>query len=237
MRSDLTRVSLELGGKNAAIILADSNIDEILPRLLQATYVHQGQVCAAPEQFFVHQSKYDEFVAKASGAIQQFVIGSPLDESSMFGPLSNQPHFEKVKAYLELAKKNDQIIAGGRILEGQGYFVEPTLLKITDIHDPLFVEETFGPVVNVIPFETEEEMLNKVNHSRFGLTASIWSNNLSQVLNLIPKVEAGSVWVNMHTFLDPSVPFGGVKASGVGREFSDAFIDDYTELKSVMICY
>jgi len=92
-------------------------------------------------------------------------------------------------------------------------------------------------VVNVIPFETEEEMLNKVNHSRFGLTASIWSNNLSQVLNLIPKVEAGSVWVNMHTFLDPSVPFGGVKASGVGREFSDAFIDDYTELKSVMICY
>lgn len=237
MQSDLTRVSLELGGKNAAIILADSNIDEILPRLLQATFVHQGQVCAAPEHFFIHQSKYDEFIAKASGAVQQFKIGSPLDESSMFGPLSNKPHFEKVKHYLELANKNGQVIAGGQVVEGVGYFVQPTLIGVKDVNDPLFSEETFGPVVNVVPFETEEEVLEMVNCSRFGLTASVWSNNLSQILKLVPKIEVGSVWVNMHTFLDPAVPFGGVKASGIGREFSDAFIDDYTELKSVMICY
>ncbi len=237
MASDLTRVSLELGGKNAAAILADANIDEILPALLQATFVHQGQVCAAPERFFIHQSKYDEFTQKVSGAIQQLKIGSPLDESNMFGPLSNKPHFEKVKHYLDLAHQNNQIISGGQVLKGTGYFVEPTLLKVSGVDDPLFIEETFGPVVDVIPFETDEELLEMMNHSRFGLTASLWTNDLSKALRLIPQIEAGSVWINMHTFLDPSVPFGGVKASGIGREFSDAFIEAYTEVKSVMIRY
>lgn len=237
MNSDLTRVSLELGGKNAAAILADVSIDEILPTLLQATFVHQGQVCAAPERFFIHQSKYDEFVEKVSGAIQQLKIGSPLDESSMFGPLSNQPHFEKVKYYFHLAQKNNQVICGGKTLQGTGYFVEPTLLKVQGIDDPLFLEETFGPIVDVIPFESDEELIAIMNHSRFGLTASLWTNDLAKALRLIPQIEAGSIWVNMHTFLDPSVPFGGVKASGIGREFSDAFIEAYTELKSVMIRY
>lgn len=237
MSSDLTRVSLELGGKNAAAILADACIDEILPTLLQATFVHQGQVCAAPERFFIHQSKYDEFVQKASGALQQLKIGSPLDESSMFGPLSNQPHFDKVKHYLHLAQKNNQVISGGHVIQGTGYFVEPTLLKVQGVDDPLFLEETFGPVVDVIPFTSDEELIAMMNHSRFGLTASLWTNDLAKALRLIPQIEAGSIWVNMHTFLDPSVPFGGIKASGVGREFSDAFIEDYTELKSVMIRY
>ncbi|MBJ9953158.1 MULTISPECIES: aldehyde dehydrogenase family protein [unclassified Acinetobacter] len=237
MMNDLTRVSLELGGKNAAAILADANLDEILPTLLQATFVHQGQVCAAPERFFVHQSKYDEFTQKITAALQHFKIGSPLDESTIFGPLSNKAHFEKIKHYFDIAQQNDQIICGGRVIQGTGYFVEPTLLKVTDVDDPLFIEETFGPVVDVIPFESDEELISMMNHSRFGLTASIWSNDLSKALRLIPQIEAGSVWVNMHTFLDPAVPFGGVKASGLGREFSDAFIEDYTELKSVMIRY
>ncbi len=235
--NDLTRVSLELGGKNAAAILADANIDEVLPTLLQATFVHQGQVCAAPERFFIHQSKYDEFVQKVSGAVQQLKIGSPLDEESMFGPLSNKPHFDKVKHYLDLAQKNNQVISGGQVLQGTGYFVEPTLLKVQGVDDPLFIEETFGPIVDIIPFENDEELIAMMNHSRFGLTASLWTNDLAKALRLIPQIEAGSIWVNMHTFLDPSVPFGGVKASGIGREFSDAFIEDYTEIKSVMIRY
>lgn len=235
--NDLKHISLELGGKNAAAILADANIDEILPTLLQATYVHQGQVCAAPERFLVHRSKYDELVQKAATAIQQLKIGSPLDESSMLGPLSNKPHLEKVKHYLDLAQQNQQVISGGKVLEQTGYFVEPTLLAVKDINDPLFLEETFGPVISVTPFDSDDELIEMMNHSRFGLTASLWTNDLSKALRLIPRVEAGSIWVNMHTFLDPAVPFGGVKASGVGREFSDAFIEDYTELKSVMIRY
>ncbi|MDC4297102.1 NAD-dependent phenylacetaldehyde dehydrogenase [Acinetobacter baumannii] len=237
MSSDLTRVSLELGGKNAIAVLADANIDEILPTLLQATFVHQGQVCASPERFFVHRTKYDELVEKLSKALSSFKIGSAMDEGSMFGPLSNQPHFHKVKHYLDMAKANNQIIAGGEALGRSGYFVQPTLISFKNTDDPLFSEETFGPVVGVMPFDTDEELIQLMNQSRFGLTASIWTNDLSKALRLIPKIEAGTLWVNMHTFLDPSVPFGGVKASGVGREFSDAFIEDYTELKSVMIRY
>ncbi len=237
MSCDLTRVSLELGGKNAAAILADADLDQVLPTLLQATFVHQGQVCAAPERFFVHRSKYDEFIEKITAALQQIKVGSPLDESSMFGPLSNQVHFEKVKHYLDLAKQNNQVIAGGRVLEGTGYFVEPTLLSVTGTEDPLFIEETFGPVVDVIAFDDEEELMSMMNHSHFGLTASLWTNDLSKALRMIPQIEAGTLWINMHTFLDPAVPFGGIKASGIGREFSDAFIEDYTELKSVMIRY
>ncbi len=130
MSSDLTRVSLELGGKNAIAVLADANIDEILPTLLQATFVHQGQVCASPERFFVHRTKYDELVGKLSKALSQFKIGSAMDEGSMFGPLSNQPHFHKVKHYLDMAKANNQIIAGGEALDQTGYFVQPT-----SVHD------------------------------------------------------------------------------------------------------
>ncbi|WP_218660929.1 NAD-dependent phenylacetaldehyde dehydrogenase [Acinetobacter pittii] len=237
MSSDLTRVSLELGGKNAIAVLADANIDEILPTLLQATFVHQGQVCASPERFFVHRAKYDELVEKLSKALSSFKIGSAMDEGSMFGPLSNQPHFHKVKHYLDMAKAKNQIIAGGETLDQTGYFVQPTLISFKNTDDPLFSEETFGPVVGIMPFETDEELVQLMNQSRFGLTASIWTNDLSKALRLIPKIEAGTLWVNMHTFLDPSVPFGGVKASGIGREFSDAFIEDYTELKSVMIRY
>ncbi|MEI1680435.1 NAD-dependent phenylacetaldehyde dehydrogenase [Acinetobacter baumannii] len=237
MSSDLTRVSLELGGKNAIAVLADANIDEILPTLLQATFVHQGQVCASPERFFVHRTKYDELVEKLSKALSSFKISSAMDEGSMFGPLSNQPHFHKVKHYLDMAKANNQIIAGGEALDRSGYFVQPTLISFKNTDDPLFSEETFGPVVGIMSFETDEELVQLMNQSRFGLTASIWTNDLSKALRLIPKIEAGTLWVNMHTFLDPSVPFGGVKASGIGREFSDAFIEDYTELKSVMIRY
>ncbi|MEG8237368.1 MULTISPECIES: NAD-dependent phenylacetaldehyde dehydrogenase [Acinetobacter] len=237
MSSDLTRVSLELGGKNAIAVLADANIDEILPTLLQATFVHQGQVCASPERFFVHHTKHNELVEKLSKALSSLKIGSAMDEGSMFGPLSNQPHFHKVKHYLDMAKANNQIIAGGEALDRSGYFVQPTLISFKNTDDPLFSEETFGPVVGVMPFETDEELIQLMNQSRFGLTASIWTNDLSKALRLIPKIEAGTLWVNMHTFLDPSVPFGGVKASGIGREFSDAFIEDYTELKSVMIRY
>lgn len=237
MSSDLTRVSLELGGKNAIAVLADANIDEILPTLLQATFVHQGQVCASLERFFVHHTKHNELVEKLSKALSSLKIGSAMDEGSMFGPLSNQPHFHKVKHYLDMAKANNQIIAGGEALDRSGYFVQPTLISFKNTDDPLFSEETFGPVVGVMPFETDEELIQLMNQSRFGLTASIWTNDLSKALRLIPKIEAGTLWVNMHTFLDPSVPFGGVKASGIGREFSDAFIEDYTELKSVMIRY
>lgn len=237
MSSNLTRVSLELGGKNALAIFEDADIDTILPTLLQATFVHQGQICAAPEKLFVHQSRYEELVSKLSAALQGMAMGDAMDEDSMFGPLSNLPHFNKVKTYLVRAKAKHHILYGGNVLDRVGYYVEPTLIGVRDLQDPLLNEECFGPVVCVLPFEDENALIEHMNHPESGLTASLWTNDLSRTLRLIPKLEVGTVWVNMHTFLDPAVPFGGTQASGLGREFGGAFIEDYTEVKSVMIRY
>tara|TARA_Y100001951_G_scaffold101807_1_gene107315 strand:- start:7283 stop:8770 length:1488 start_codon:yes stop_codon:yes gene_type:complete len=237
MAANLTRVTLELGGKNAAALLPDVNIDNAVAGLIQTGYVHQGQVCAAPERIYVHRSRLEETLQKFSTALQGMNIGSPLDESVNFGPLANKPQFDKIAQFLQLANEESQVICGGKTLARPGYFVEPTVVLARSPHDRLLHEETFGPILCVLPYDKVEELPGLINGSPFGLTASIWTNDLSQALRLIPQIEAGTVYVNMHTFLDPSVPFGGVKASGSGREFGSAFIDDYTELKSVMIRY
>ncbi|TCK04803.1 aldehyde dehydrogenase family protein [Marinobacterium mangrovicola] len=237
MAANLTRCTLELGGKNAAALLADADIDRAVGGLLQTGYVHQGQVCAAPERVFVHRSRIDELTSKLAAGLSQAKIGSPLDESVMFGPISNKPQFDKVCHYLEQAKRESRIVCGGNALDRAGYFVEPTIVQASSASETLMREETFGPVISFMPYDDESELLGLINDSPFGLSASVWTNDLSKAMRMIPEIEAGTVWVNMHTFVDPSVPFGGLKSSGLGREFGSAFIEDYTELKSVMLCY
>ncbi|MNJ37035.1 Phenylacetaldehyde dehydrogenase [compost metagenome] len=130
-----------------------------------------------------------------------------------------------------------EIVTGGRTVGNKGYFVEPTLLRASNPKDLFLTEETFGPIVCLLPFDSDEELIELLNDTPYGLGASIWTNDLSKALRMIPRIESGMVWVNMHTFLDPAVPFGGSKSSGIGREFGSAFIDAFTELKSVMIRY
>ena len=150
---------------------------------------------------------------------------------------TDQPQFDKMVQFFELARQESRIVCGGNAIARPGYFVEPTLVLAGNAKDRILHEETFGPLMCVLPYDDVEELPGLMNDSPFGLTASIWTNDLSRALRLIPQIEAGTVYINMHTFLDPSVPFGGIKASGTGREFGSAFIDDYTELKSVMIRY
>ncbi len=237
MAANLTRVTLELGGKNAAALLPDVDLDAAIGGLIQTGYVHQGQVCAAPERLYVPRSRLDETLEKFSAALKGMSIGSPLDESVQFGPLANKPQFDKMVQFFELARQESRIVCGGNAIARPGYFVEPTLVLAGNAKDRILHEETFGPLMCVLPYDDVEELPGLMNDSPFGLTASIWTNDLSRALRLIPQIEVGTVYINMHTFLDPSVPFGGIKASGTGREFGSAFIDDYTELKSVMIRY
>ncbi len=238
MQANLTRATLELGGKNAAGFLADIDPQKAVAGVMEAAYLHQGQVCAAAERFYVHRSRLDEIVDGVAAQLKQLKIGSPLDESTDFGPLSNRPHFEKVSQYFASAPDQGcEIVHGGRTLDRPGFFIEPTL-AVADRRDAtLLQEEVFGPVACFLPFDDEEELLSLMNDSPYGLTASLWTNDLSRALRLVPRIEAGTVWVNMHTFIDPAVPFGGVKGSGIGREFGSAFIEDYTELKSVTVRY
>ncbi|EKR9383126.1 aldehyde dehydrogenase family protein [Raoultella ornithinolytica] len=232
------RVTLELGGKNAALFLDDLTPEAMADGIIEAGYLNQGQICAAAERFYLPQGKLDAVLEILKQRLSALRPGSPLDEQTLMGPLANRVQFEKVLQLIEKAREEgDTIVCGGEALPGDGYFVLPTAVKVRSENSTLMQEETFGPVCSFIGYQSEEEALSRINASPFGLAASVWSENIRKALRYSDAINAGIVWVNMHTFLDPAVPFGGMKGSGIGREFGSAFIDDYTELKSVMVRY
>ncbi|WP_440491227.1 aldehyde dehydrogenase family protein [Serratia nevei] len=237
LKADLTRVTLELGGKNPAAFLADVDAERAVDGIMLAGLVHQGQVCSSAERFYVHASRFDEIVERVIARVETLRIGSPLDETTQYGPLANQPHFARMQALFERARQGGQVLSGGQALVGDGFYVTPTVIRANGHDDPLMREEAFAGVLSFMPFEDEEQLLQWMNDSAYGLSASLWTNDFSKALRLMRRIEAGMVWINSHTIMDPAVPFGGWKASGIGREFGSAFIESYTELKSVIMCY
>jgi len=238
MEQGIIRATLELGGKNGAAFLADVSVEKMVDGIIEAGYLNQGQICAAAERFYLPKSHIDavlELLAQRLGAMK---VGSSLDESTEVGPLANEAHYRKVLSLFDRARADgSQIVCGGHALAGPGFFVAPTAIRANGPNDVLMREETFGPVGTFLAYEDEEQMIAMMNDSPYGLAASLWTNDLSKAMRMIPRIQAGTVWVNMHTFLDPALPFGGVKSSGIGREFGSAFIEHYTELKSVMVRY
>ena len=227
-----------MGGKNAAGFLPDVDVETAVNGIIEAGFLHSGQICAAAERFYVHRSQIDAITTRLSERLGQLKIGSPLDEGSEFGPVTNKQHQAKLgQLFAKAREEGSRIIHGGKLIDGPGCYVEPTVILANSAKDSLMTEETFGPVATFLAYDDEEELVALMNDSPYGLSASLWTNDLGKAMRLIPQVKAGTLWVNMHTLLDPAVPFGGIKASGVGREFGDAFIEDYTELKSVMIRY
>jgi len=231
-------VTLELGGKNAALFLADMAPQEIVNGIMEAGYLNQGQICAAAECFWLPNDKIDAVLTLLSARLAAIKLGPPLDDVTEMGPLANRVQYEKVLGLIEQARLDgDDIVYGGQALEGDGYYLQPTAIRVASLNSTLMKEETFGPVCSFIGYDDEEQALKTINASPYGLAASVWSHNISKALRCSEKIDAGLVWINMHTFLDPAVPFGGMKGSGIGREFGSAFIEDYTELKSIMIRY
>ncbi|MFM0718218.1 aldehyde dehydrogenase family protein [Paraburkholderia strydomiana] len=238
MQAGLKHVTLELGGKNPAGFLRDFPVERTVDGIIEAAYLHQGEVCASAERFYVHRSRIDDVLESLHRRLATLKIGSALDENAQFGPLANAAHFAKVMAFFDKARAQDgEIVYGGTAAPGDGFFVQPTAILARSQADAIMTEETFGPVASFLAYDDEEEMLHYMNDTRLGLTASVWTNDLSKALRLVPRVEAGTVWVNMHNYIDPAMPFGGVKSSGIGREFGEAFIEHFTELKSVIIRY
>ena len=222
----------------AALFLDDLTPEAMVNGIIEAGYLNQGQICAAAERFYLPQGKLDAVLALLKDKLSAFAPGSPLDERTLMGPLANRQQYDKVLRLIQTARdEGDTIVCGGEALPGEGYFLQPTAVKVRSEESTLMREETFGPVCSFIGYRSEEEALARMNASPYGLAASVWSDNIRQALRYSEAIEAGIVWVNMHTFLDPAVPFGGMKGSGIGREFGSAFIDDYTELKSVMVRY
>lgn len=234
----MAHFSLELGGKNPMLVLEDADLDKAVEGALMAGLLNQGQVCAAASRFYVHRSQYEAFCERLHQAVSEMSMGPGLDPTAQLNPVVSKRHQQSILSYLELAEREGaRVLRGAGTPDHTGFYVSPVVLADVTQQMTLAREEVFGPVLSVIPFDDADEALAMVNDSELGLAASLWTNDLSQAMRLIPEIEAGTVWVNTHVTLDPNLPFGGVKQSGTGREFGREAIESFTELKSVCIAY
>jgi len=234
----LTRVTLELGGKNPAIVLKDADLQQVIEGLMAGSFLNQGQVCAASSRIYIEAPIYDRLVAGFEQAVKSLSVGPGMDGSAQINPLVSLHHRNKVAAYLDDAKnKHAELISGAAGPDTQGFYIPPTLVINPDDSLNLTREEVFGPVVNLIRVADAEEALQKANDTDYGLTASLWTTSLQAAMAYTPRIQAGTVWVNTHTLIDANMPFGGFKQSGTGRDFGPDWLDAYTESKSVCIRY
>lgn len=233
---NMTRISLELGGKSPVIVLDDCDPDVAAAGAANAIFFNQGQVCCAGSRLFVQKKIYDRVVADVADIAGKMKIGHGLDPTTEMGPLVSQTQMDRVCSYIQAGRAHGaSVVAGGERAGDTGYFVKPTVFAAVKPEMRVVQEEIFGPVLVVMPYDDLDQVVAWANDTMYGLGASIWSNDLSKVHRLIPKIKAGTVWVNCHNMLDAAMPFGGFKQSGFGREMGKAALDSYTETKSVMM--
>ncbi|MGB8098040.1 MAG: aldehyde dehydrogenase family protein [Terracidiphilus sp.] len=235
-KSNLKRVTLELGGKSPNIIFADTDLDEAVEGAHMGLFSNQGQICCAGSRVFVEQAIYDQFLEKTVTRAGKRVIGDPLDPRTEQGPQVDQAQFDRVMSYIESGKSEGAGLAcGGRRYGSRGYFIEPTVFS--DVRDDMRIarEEIFGPVMSVIPFRSLEEVIERANNTIYGLAAGVWTRDIKKAHAIANNVRAGTVWVNCYNVLDARAPFGGFKQSGIGRELGEYGLQQYTEVKTVTI--
>jgi len=230
----LKRVSLELGGKSPVIVLPDADVNSVIGGAAQAIFFNAGQVCCAGSRLYVHSKIFDQVVEGISTAAASIKLGPGLDQTTQMGPLVSREQQERVLGYIESGRKQGATVtAGGEAPSHPGYFVKPTVLVNVSPQMKVVREEIFGPVLVAQRFDDLDEVVRQANDTPYGLGASIWTNNLSAAHRLVPRIKAGTVWVNCHNLVDPNMPFGGFKSSGFGREHGRVAVEMYTELKSV----
>lgn len=235
------KLSLELGGKNPNIIFADCNYEEMLKTTVLSSFSNQGQICLCGSRIFVEKPLYERFKNDFVERVKNLKIGDPLDEKTDVGAVVSKPHLEKILSYIDLAgKEGGKILCGGKQVKvpgrcENGWFVEPTVIEGLCFNCRTNTEEIFGPVVTITPFDSEEEVLNYANSVEYGLSATVWTENLSRAHRVAEKLESGIIWVNSWLLRDLRTPFGGMKQSGVGREGGFEALKFFTEEKNVCI--
>lgn len=234
----LKRMTLELGGNDAAIVLDDVDPAAVAPRLFAGAFMNSGQLCAAIKRLYVHDSQYDAVCEALIVLANAAVVGDGLSQGVQFGPLQNKAQFDKVNALITEAATNGSVIAGGAASGGgKGYFIRPTLVRDITEGARLVDEEQFGPVLPIIRYSNIDDVIARVNASHFGLGASIWSSSPQRAEALAARIEAGSVWINQHPDFGPHIPFGGAKQSGVGVEMGEEGLHEFTQLQVVNIAH
>jgi aminomuconate-semialdehyde/2-hydroxymuconate-6-semialdehyde dehydrogenase len=235
------KLSLELGGKNPNIIFSDCDFDNAVATSIQSSFSNQGEICLCGSRILVERSLYDKFVAEFVKRTKELVIGDPLHETTRLGALVSEAHMNKVLSYIELAQQEGgKIVAGGNRITvagrcKDGYFVEPTVITGLTQHCRTNQEEIFGPVVSIMPFDSEAEAINYANSNAYGLSATIWTENLKRAHRVAAGVKSGIIWVNCWLFRDLRTPFGGMKQSGIGREGGWDALKFFTDAKNVCI--
>jgi aldehyde dehydrogenase (NAD+) len=235
-KSNMKRVTLELGGKSPNIIFADADFDEAVEGAHMGLFSNQGQSCCAGSRVFVEETIYDQFLERSVARARKRIVGDPFDSQTDQGPMVDETQMERVLGYVESGCREGAVLAcGGRRVGDRGYFVEPTVFA--DVQDDMKIarEEIFGPVMSVIPFKTVDEVITRANRTNYGLAAGVWTRDIKRALAVANGMQAGTVWVNCYNVLDTRAPFGGFKQSGIGRELGEYGLQEYTEVKTVTV--
>ncbi len=229
----LKRITLELGGNDAAIVLSDVDPKTVAPKLFAGAFQNSGQVCIAIKRLYVHDDVYDAICAELAKLANDAVIGDGLEQGTQLGPLQNKMQYGKVMELIADAREHGTVIAGGDTPDRPGYFIRPTIVRDITDGSRLVDEEQFGPVLPVIRFSDNQDAVNRANASDYGLGGSIWSTDLVKAQALAERMDAGTVWINKHLELAPNIPFGGAKFSGLGTELGEEGLAEFTQLQII----
>ncbi len=235
-RSNLKRVSLELGGKSPNIVFADADMDQAIEGSHFALFFNQGQACCAGSRLFVEDKIYDEFVDKSVARASRRTVGDPFDASTEQGPQIDSIQFDKVMSYIDSGKcEGAELLTGGKRVGDRGYFIEPTVFANVQDEMKIAREEIFGPVMSIIRFRDLDEVVERANNTPYGLAAAVWTRDISKAHAIANSLRAGTVWINCFDVFDAAAPFGGFKQSGMGREMGEYALQQYTEIKTVTV--
>jgi acyl-CoA reductase-like NAD-dependent aldehyde dehydrogenase len=227
---NLKRLTLELGGNDAGILLPDADLDKAVPGIFQTAFLNMGQTCAALKRLYVHESQYDEVCRRLTTIANEQVVGNGLEAGVTFGPVQNQAQLNLVAELVDDARtQGAQILCGGKVQPGKGYFYPPTIVAGVSNGVRLVDEEQFGPVLPIIVYTDIEEAVAMANDNVNGLGGSVWGTDIEQARSVAMRLESGTAWINNHAEVLPHCPFGGCKMSGIGVEFGEEGLLEYTQ--------
>ena len=235
-KTNLKRVTLELGGKSPNIVFADADMDQAVEGSHFGLFFNQGQCCCAGSRLFVEEKCYDEFVERSVARAKKRTVGDPFDRKTEQGPQVDEAQFDKVMGYIDSGRNEGaSLLCGGGRVGDRGYFIEPTVFA--DVRDDMKIaqEEIFGPVMSIIKFKDVDEVVERANRTMYGLAAAVWTRDIGKAHAIANSVRAGTVWVNCYDVFDSAAPFGGFKQSGIGRELGEYGLQQYTEVKTVTV--
>lgn len=231
----LKRLTLELGGNDAALVLDDVDVKTVAAQIYNAGTYNAGQICVAVKRVYVPEAMYDEFCQELANLANAAVVGEGFESGVQVGPIQNRMQFEKVNGLLAETRECGNIIAGGEVLDRPGYFISPAIVRDVRDSDRIVAEEQFAPILPILHYADVDEAIDRINATEFGLAGSVWGADVDRAAEVAQRIDSGSVWVNSHMALDPSIPFRGAKQSGIGVELGQEGLFEYTQAKVVTI--